>query len=269
VWTFKPKEIAISDWSAVPLTEKQIVYSARDAWAGAATAEKLAKYDPDMFSHESLVLSLPETEPTISELVAKQRRRDRAKRDLRRLLAPYPEKFSKSAWADQDPSDRTPTQFSSRELFGRARGARYLDFGLYIAFYVLKKNRNHSVRNLFPIVFVLLSECFSSYVRMATRTRQTPMGMTPQKEPILRGKPQKFGIIAAYMGCRTTAYGPVVTSFWPGCTWTTLAANLLTRKTHTTTANETQSMSCMDDPPSAAVQYISFWLFIKKKNRYR
>jgi len=90
----KPKEIAVSDWSAVPLTEKQIVYSARDAWAGAAIAAKLAEYDPEVFSHESLVLSLPQVEPSISELVSKQRRRNRAKRDLQRLLAPYPKKHS-------------------------------------------------------------------------------------------------------------------------------------------------------------------------------
>jgi hypothetical protein len=42
----KPKEIDISDWSAVPLTEKQIVYSARDAWAGAAIAKKHPKIRP-------------------------------------------------------------------------------------------------------------------------------------------------------------------------------------------------------------------------------
>lgn len=85
----KPKDIAVSNWSAIPLTEHQIIYSARDAWAGAAIAKKLAEYDPTSFSHEVLVQTLPLMEPTISELADKQRRRDSAKKELRRLLAPY------------------------------------------------------------------------------------------------------------------------------------------------------------------------------------
>lgn len=90
----KPKEVAVSDWSAVPLVENQIVYSARDAWAGAAIAEKLAKYDPNTFSHGELIRYLPQIEPSISDLVAKQRRRNLAKRDLEQLLALYRSKMS-------------------------------------------------------------------------------------------------------------------------------------------------------------------------------
>ncbi len=85
----KPKEVAMSDWSSIPLTEDQIMYSARDAWAGAAIAKKLAEYCPSTFSQEALVKTLTAMEPSISDLVAKQRRRDCAKKDLRRLLAPY------------------------------------------------------------------------------------------------------------------------------------------------------------------------------------
>lgn len=85
----KPKEIAISDWSAIPLTESQIVYSARDAWAGAAIAEKLAKVDPETFGHGALAEFLPQVEPSISDLVSKQRRRDKARKDLKQLIAPY------------------------------------------------------------------------------------------------------------------------------------------------------------------------------------
>ena len=71
----KPREVALSDWSMIPLTEHQIVYSARDAWAGAAIAKQLALYDPTTFGHESLVKTLVQTEPSISELIEKQRRR--------------------------------------------------------------------------------------------------------------------------------------------------------------------------------------------------
>jgi hypothetical protein len=85
----KPKKISMSDWSSVPLTEKQIIYSARDAWTGAAIINKLADYDSDTFGHEALVRSLQHSESPISKLVGRQRRRDRAKRDLGRLLKPY------------------------------------------------------------------------------------------------------------------------------------------------------------------------------------
>jgi ribonuclease D len=85
----KPKSIAVSDWSSVPLTQDQIIYSARDAWAGAAIAERLAEYDPESFGHAALVESLQHSETQISIMVQRQRRRDRAKRDLGRLLKPY------------------------------------------------------------------------------------------------------------------------------------------------------------------------------------
>jgi hypothetical protein len=85
----KPKSIAVSDWSSVPLTQDQIMYSARDAWAGAAIAEQLAAYDPESLGHAALVESLPHSETPISRMVQRQRRRDRAKRDLGRLLQPY------------------------------------------------------------------------------------------------------------------------------------------------------------------------------------
>ena len=98
----KPKDVAISDWSAVPLTEEQIVYSARDAWAGAAVANKLAEYYPEMFCHESLVVSLRESESSISELVSLQRRRNQAKRDLQRLLATFPEKYTELPYDIQE-----------------------------------------------------------------------------------------------------------------------------------------------------------------------
>lgn len=85
----KPREVMLSDWSMIPLNEHQIIYSARDAWAGAAIANQLALHDPTTFGHAALVKTLVQTEPSISELVEKQRRRDRAKRDLRTLLTPY------------------------------------------------------------------------------------------------------------------------------------------------------------------------------------
>ena len=85
----KPKNIATSDWSSVPLTHNQIIYSARDAWAGAAIAQKLVEYDPESFGHEMLIEKLSLSEVPISKLVVRQRRRDRARSELQKLLAPY------------------------------------------------------------------------------------------------------------------------------------------------------------------------------------
>lgn len=85
----KSKRIAMSDWSSVPLNRRQITYSARDAWAGAAIAAKLAHLHPETFGRENLVEHLVAAEPPISDLVRKQRRRDEAKERLRRLLSPY------------------------------------------------------------------------------------------------------------------------------------------------------------------------------------
>lgn len=84
----KPKSLTLSDWSMVPLTERQIVYGARDAWAGAAIAHKLAEENPDVFGLESLVSSL-ETEVPISSLAERKQRRENAKLRLGKLLRPF------------------------------------------------------------------------------------------------------------------------------------------------------------------------------------
>ena len=86
----KPKAQALSDWSHVPLTEHQISYSARDAWAGAAIANKLAEYDPKTFGHLHLVELLKKRETPVSQLANRMERYKRAKQELGTLLKPYP-----------------------------------------------------------------------------------------------------------------------------------------------------------------------------------
>lgn len=85
----KENDSAHSDWSTVPLTEQQIVYAARDAWAGAAIAEKLAEYDPALFGLEALIDLFQRTETPLSDLAERRRRRQEAKDDLQVLMEPY------------------------------------------------------------------------------------------------------------------------------------------------------------------------------------
>lgn len=85
----KSKTQARSDWSSVPLTESQIIYSARDAWAGAAIVEKLAEYDPETFGTSNLVKLLADSETPVRELMGRKKRRDRAKADLGKILKAY------------------------------------------------------------------------------------------------------------------------------------------------------------------------------------
>jgi hypothetical protein len=85
----KDKRDIESDWSTVPLSDDRVIYAARDAWAGAAIANLLERYDPDCFSRESLVDLFEKTETPIKNLVERRRRRRRAKADLAMLLHPY------------------------------------------------------------------------------------------------------------------------------------------------------------------------------------
>ena len=71
---WKSKKLAMSNWTRRPLSEKQVLYAARDAWVGAAVFAKLA-LEPDVADE----LDLPELED-------RARRRREAKRALKKLI---------------------------------------------------------------------------------------------------------------------------------------------------------------------------------------
>lgn len=85
----KDKADSQTDWASVPLNENQIIYAARDAWAGAAIANTLAEYDADLFGREALSDLLQQSETPIVQLAVRRQRRRQAKRDLEALLHPY------------------------------------------------------------------------------------------------------------------------------------------------------------------------------------
>lgn len=82
----KSKKISCSNWSQVPLSEPQLNYCARDAWAGAAIMGTLANLDPGTFSTTSLVRMFSESELSMAETNQRSMERKRAKIRLKYLL---------------------------------------------------------------------------------------------------------------------------------------------------------------------------------------
>eukprot|EP00546_Thalassionema_frauenfeldii_P001157 CAMPEP_0178936822 /NCGR_PEP_ID=MMETSP0786-20121207/25398_1 /TAXON_ID=186022 /ORGANISM="Thalassionema frauenfeldii, Strain CCMP 1798" /LENGTH=313 /DNA_ID=CAMNT_0020615291 /DNA_START=216 /DNA_END=1157 /DNA_ORIENTATION=- len=85
----KSKALALSSWNRIPLTKKQVAYSARDAWAGAAILQELTNRDPETFSPESL-RSMLMHQPTIDQINSLALLRKEAREARTNLLASKP-----------------------------------------------------------------------------------------------------------------------------------------------------------------------------------
>jgi hypothetical protein len=106
----KEKTNCASDWTRFPLTDDQITYAARDAWAGVAIATELASMNvehtsnPDddddeyesssssssnVFSRSNLIKVLRRVETPLPQLAHRHRQRKEAKTELQTLLHPY------------------------------------------------------------------------------------------------------------------------------------------------------------------------------------
>ncbi|GKY91010.1 hypothetical protein MPSEU_000073800 [Mayamaea pseudoterrestris] len=82
----KSRRLAASDWSQVPLSPAQIAYGARDAWAGAAIAAKLAELEPSSFALEQVLERLRSSSVrSLRELEDQRRKRKQAKILLKML----------------------------------------------------------------------------------------------------------------------------------------------------------------------------------------
>uniref|UniRef100_A0A7S2YNL0 3'-5' exonuclease domain-containing protein n=1 Tax=Entomoneis paludosa TaxID=265537 RepID=A0A7S2YNL0_9STRA len=77
----KSKKLAMSNWAATPLSESQVVYAARDAWAAAAILGELESKDSNSFDCQALVelMSMDGDEMPISQLAARATTRKKAR----------------------------------------------------------------------------------------------------------------------------------------------------------------------------------------------
>jgi hypothetical protein len=74
----KSRKLAMSNWGQVPLTEAQISYCARDAWAAAVIMTELAERDPNTFATAPMIHRLS-NERCIADLDTRAKGRKAAK----------------------------------------------------------------------------------------------------------------------------------------------------------------------------------------------
>ena len=81
----KSKKTAMSNWSQIPLSERQIVYASRDAWAGAAIVENLNLLFPTM-NIQVLGDLVQNHEREIQEIDSRRRLRKDAKKKMKDII---------------------------------------------------------------------------------------------------------------------------------------------------------------------------------------
>lgn len=82
----KPKKISMSNWSLVPLSDRQLVYAARDAWVPAAVVDVLQRHDDRFQAH--VLPSLLSHQRPIAE-IAERRQIKREARKQRKLTGDH------------------------------------------------------------------------------------------------------------------------------------------------------------------------------------
>jgi hypothetical protein len=81
----KTKRISRSDWSQVPLSEAQLIYAARDAWAGAAVMKNIHKMN--RHTHIDVIADMvKEKERPMIDVHVRARKRRKAKRDFKDIM---------------------------------------------------------------------------------------------------------------------------------------------------------------------------------------
>ena len=88
----KSKKIAMSDWSMIPLTDIQVMYASRDAWAGAAVMENIGKYDG--LDVDCIAQMLRGKERNMQEVDSRARLRKQAKLEMKEIITKVKEMAS-------------------------------------------------------------------------------------------------------------------------------------------------------------------------------
>ncbi len=82
----KSKKIATSDWSQIPLSNKQLCYASRDAWAGAAVMENIGKMYDDL-QVDSIAALVREKERSMADVDSRARTRKETKIKMKDIMS--------------------------------------------------------------------------------------------------------------------------------------------------------------------------------------
>ena len=82
----KSKRVAMSDWSQIPLTVKQLNYASRDAWAGAAVMENLSLMYGDKMQADVIGNMIMEIERDMLDIDVRAKERKEAKGEMKKIF---------------------------------------------------------------------------------------------------------------------------------------------------------------------------------------
>jgi ribonuclease D len=112
----KSKKLAMSPWGKAPLTDDQIAYAARDAWASAAILHELAERDPKTYSTQSLLDLVLAEECSVDHLDARAVARKEAKTKLFEIIRKEGEHVDRKDLSDEQLTEVAQFEKEMKEL---------------------------------------------------------------------------------------------------------------------------------------------------------
>jgi hypothetical protein len=114
----KSKKISMSNWAKAPLSDDQISYAARDAWASAAVLSELAARDPsgETYSTASLLKLVLAKETPMDELDARAVARKEVKTKLLDIIKKGDEKVNRNDLSEEQLAEVEQLEKEMKEL---------------------------------------------------------------------------------------------------------------------------------------------------------